>query len=374
MAGLFPLVPSPSTELGRLRVLSSSAGIRVSPLQLGAMSLGSAWSQATGSISKEEVFKLLDAFVEAGGNFIDLANNYQNEDSEKWIGEWMAERQNRDKMVIATKYTMDYASYRLGGPGTAPNHSGNHKRSMYMSIRDSLTKLQTDYIDILYLHCWDHTTSIKEIMDSMHFLVAERKVLYLGVSDTPAWIVSAANVYANDNGKTPFSIYQGRWNVLDRDFERDIIPMARHFGMALAPFSVLGGGRLQSASQLRERKEKLRGAPELTEEETLMSEKLLKVAEEHGIESVTAVALAYVMHKAPNVYPIIGCRKVEQLKDNIQALSIHLTDEQIASLESVKKFDLGFPLGFIGEDPNVTGHNWLHSTWANLVFPAAKKH
>lgn len=372
MANFFQAVPSPATELGRLRVLSSSAGIRVSPLQLGSMSLGSAWSRATGVITKEEVFKLLDAFVEAGGNFIDLASNYQNEDSEKWIGEWISERQNRDKLVIATKYTMDYASYRLGGPGSAPNHTGNHKRAMYMSLRDSLAKLQTDYIDILYLHCWDHTTSIKEIMDSMHFLVAERKVLYLGVSDTPAWIVSAANTYAEDRDKTPFSIYQGRWSVLDRDFERDIIPMARQFGMALAPFSVLGGGRLKSASQLRDRKEALRGAPELTEEEALMSERLLKVAQEHGIESVTAIALAYVMHKAPNVYPIIGCRKVDQLKDNIQALSIHLTKEQIASLESAKKFDLGFPLNFIGEDPNVTGHNWLHSTWANLTFPTAK--
>lgn len=374
MANFFQAVPSPATELGRLRILSSTAGIRVSPLQLGAMSLGSAWSAATGTITKEEVFRILDAYVEAGGNFIDLANNYQNEDSEKWIGEWMAERKTRDKMVIATKYTMDYASYRLGGPGSAPNHTGNHKRAMYLSLRDSLAKLQTDYIDILYLHCWDHTTSIKEIMDSMHFLVAERKVLYLGVSDTPAWIVSAANVYADERGKTPFSIYQGRWNVLDRDFEREIIPMARQFGMALAPFSVLGGGRLKSASQLRDRKEKLRGAPGLTEEETLMSERLFKVAQEHGIESVTAIALAYVMHKAPNVYPIIGCRKVEQLEDNIQALSIRLTEKQIASLESVKKFDLGFPLNFIGEDPNVTGHNWLHSTWANIAFQADKKH
>ncbi|KAL1884102.1 putative aryl-alcohol dehydrogenase aad14 [Diaporthe australafricana] len=374
MAGFFQPVPEPSIDLGQLRILSSSAGIRVSPLQLGAMSLGSAWSQATGPISKEEVFKLLDAFVEAGGNFIDLANNYQNEDSEKWIGEWMSERQNRDKMVIATKYTMDYASYRLGGPGTAPNHTGNHKRSMYMSLRDSLAKLQTDYIDILYLHCWDYTTSVKEIMDSMHFLVAERKVLYLGVSDTPAWVVSAANVYAEEQGKTPFSIYQGRWSVLERDFERDIIPMARSFGMALAPFGVLGGDRLQSAKQLRERKDNVRGGSDLTEEETLMSEALLKVAEQHGIESVTAVALAYVMHKAPNVYPIIGGRKVDQLKDNIQALSISLTKEQIATLESVKKFDLGFPLGFIGEDPNVTGHNWLHSTWANVAFPSAMKH
>ncbi|KUI73697.1 Putative aryl-alcohol dehydrogenase AAD14 [Cytospora mali] len=374
MSGFFQPVPEPPTELGRLRILSSTAGIRVSPLQLGAMSLGSSWSHVLGSNSKEEVFKLLDAFVEAGGNFIDTANQYQNEESEKWIGEWMAERKNRDQLVVATKYTMDYASHRLGGPGKTPNHAGNHKRAMYMSVRDSLAKLQTDYIDILYLHAWDHTTSIKEIMDSLHFLVAERKVLYIGISDTPAWVVSAANVYANENGKTPFSIYQGRWSVLERDFERDIIPMARHFGMALAPFNVLGGGRLQTAKQLSERKEKIRGAADLTEDEVRMSEALAKVAAEHEIESIHAIALAYVMHKAPNVFPIVGCRKVEQLKDNIQALSIKLTDEQIQLLEGVKKFELGFPLAFIGEDPNATGHNWLLATWGNIAFPNAWKY
>lgn len=194
MAEFFPTAPEPPTELGRLRILASTAGVRVSPLQLGAMSLGSAWEQSLGSCTKEAAFKLYDAFFEAGGNFIDTANMYQNEESEKWLGEWMAERKNRDQLVIATKYTFDYRNYTLGGPcGKTANHQGNHRRSMYMSVRDSLAKLQTDYIDILYVHAWDFTTSIKELMDSMQYLVSERKVLYLGVSDTPAWIVSAAN-------------------------------------------------------------------------------------------------------------------------------------------------------------------------------------
>ncbi len=160
MEKLFLPAPEPTTELGRVRVLSSTAGVRVSPLQLGAMSIGEAWKAGMGSMNKEQSFKLLDAFVEAGGNFIDTANNYQDEESETWIGEWMNERGNRDQMVIATKYTTGYTSYKLGKNSHSVNFTGNHKRSMHVSVRDSLKKLQTDWIDILYLHWWDYTSSI----------------------------------------------------------------------------------------------------------------------------------------------------------------------------------------------------------------------
>lgn len=359
MTDMFAPAPEPSTPLGRLRILSSTAGIRVSPLQLGAMSIGDAWSSVLGSMDKASSFKLLDSFVEAGGNFIDTANNYQNEQSETWLGEWMAEKKNRDQLVIATKFTTDYKGYELG-KGKAANHCGNDRRSLHMSVRDSLKKLQTEWIDILYLHWWDYTTSIEEVMDSLHILVEQGKVLYLGISDSPAWVVSAANTYAKNHGKTPFSIYQGRWNVLDRDFERDIIPMARHFGMALAPWNVIGGGKFQSAKQLEEREksgEKLRSffGDKQSEEEYKMSQALAKVAAEHNIESVTAIAIAYVMAKAPNVFPLVGGRKIEHLKANIQALDIKLTQEQIEYLESVKPLDVGFPSNFIGADPRVTG-------------------
>ena len=193
-------------------------------------------------------------------------------------------------------------------------------------------------------------------------LVESGKVLYLGVSDTPAWIVSAANTYAKAHGKTPFAIYQGRWNVMVRDFERDIIPMARQFGMALAPWDVLGGGKLQTKKAIEERKakgESLRsmiGGPKQSDNEEKMSEALEKVAKEHGIESVTAIALAYVMQKSINVFPIIGGRKVEHLHDNLQALSIHLSDEQVKSLEDVLPFEIGFPLNMIGEDPHYSSN------------------
>ncbi|WYZ35891.1 hypothetical protein EsH8_X_000538 [Colletotrichum jinshuiense] len=378
MSNFLAEAPEPSTELGRLRVLSPSAGVRVSPLALGAMSIGEAWAEAMGAMNKEQSFKLLDAFVESGGNFIDTANGYQDEQSETWIGEWMKKRGNREQIVLATKYTSDYRSHALGKGNTA-NFTGNHRRSLHISVRDSLKKLDTDYIDILYLHWWDYTTSIKEIMDSLHILVEQGKVLYLGVSDTPAWVVSAANTYAVDHGKTPFSVYQGRWSVMHRDFEREILPMAKTFGMALCPWDVLGSGKFQSKKAIEERKKAGEGlrsfvsTSQQTEMEIKISEALEKVAGEHGVESVTAIALAYVRSKAANVIPIVGGRKVEHLKANIDALKIKLTDEQIAFLESVKPFDIGFPNNFLGEDPNITGKSTRLSRAAQMSFPNASR-
>ncbi|OJZ80605.1 hypothetical protein ASPFODRAFT_147303 [Aspergillus luchuensis CBS 106.47] len=371
--------PEPPTELGRYRILSPNAGIRVSPLQLGAMSIGEKWNSMLGSMDKGASFRLLDTFVEAGGNFIDTANLYQDEQSETWLGEWMALRKNRDQMIIGTKFTSDYKAHVLG-KGKTPNFGGNHRKSIQMSVRDSLQKLQTDYIDILYLHWWDHTTSVEEIMDTLHMLVEQGKVLYLGISMAPAWVVSAANTYAQAHAKTPFCIYQGRWNVMARDLEREIIPMARHFGMAIAPWDVLGSGKFQSKRSMAAREkagEGLRtmfGPGKQTPKEIEVSEALSKVASEHGIESVTAIAIAYVMAKAPNVFPLVGGRKVEYLHDNIQALSITLTKAQIEYLESVSPLDLGYPYSMIGTDPRVTGKpTRMLSNSAALAFDKTSK-
>lgn len=375
---LFKEAPSPPTELGKLRILAPTAGVRVSPLALGAMSIGDAWSSFMGSMTKEASFELLDHFVAAGGNLIDTANNYHDEQSETWIGEWMAARGNRDQLVIATKYTADYRSHALGQGGAVANMSGNHRRSLHTSVHDSLRKLRTDYIDILFVHFWDYTTSIKEMMDALHIMVEQGKVLYLGASDMPAWVVAAANTYADAHGKTPFSVYQGRWSIMHRDFEREILPMARAFGLALMPWDVLGGGKFQTREAVEARKargEGLRsifGGGEQTEDEVRISEALAKVADELGTKSVTAVALAYVRHKAAHVVPIVGGRKVEHLKDNIAALSLRLSDEQIAYLESVRPFDSGFPSNFIGEDPHITGYS-LRMRASALVFPGARR-
>ncbi|KAL3474492.1 NADP-dependent oxidoreductase domain-containing protein [Aspergillus californicus] len=352
--------PEPATPLGRLRVLSSTAGVRVSPLQLGGMSIGDSWSSFMGSMAKPQAFELLDTFVAAGGNFIDTSNNYQDEQSERWIGEWIQARGNRDNMVIATKYTTPYRDYEIGNKTSYVNYSGNSRRSLHMSIRDSLRKLQTDWVDILYVHWWDQVTSVEEVMDSLHVLVQQGKVLYLGVSNTPAWVVSAANCYAKANGKTPFSIYQGRWNVIRRDLEKEILPMARHFGMAIAPWDAMGGGKFQSRKQLEARESAGEGLRNIrtstqTEDESRMSEALEKVAAEHGVESPTTIALAYVMSKAPYVFPLVGGRKIEHLQENIKALDIRLTQAQIDYLESVKPLDVGYPGNHIGQDPMLTG-------------------
>ncbi|PKS10085.1 hypothetical protein jhhlp_003382 [Lomentospora prolificans] len=352
----FPTPPEPKTELGRYRILSSTAGVRVSPLALGAMSLGVAWADFMGSLDEEQSYKLLDAYADAGGNFIDTANNYQNEQSEEYIGRWMASRKNRDMMFVATKFTNNYMSHKSGF-GRTVNYGGNHRKSLHLSVADSLRKLQTDYIDLLYIHWWDWSTSIEEVMDALHILVQQGKVLYLGASDCPAWLISAANVYAKSQGKTPFSVYQGRWSLMERDFERDIIPMARHFGMALCPWGVLGGAQLQTAKQIDERKKNDEGGRSLfqTEEARRVSEALEKVAAEHGIDSIQQVALAYIRQKAKgvNVFPLVGGRKVEHLESNIAALSIRLTDEQIDQIDSIKEFDIGFPLNFISGDPKL---------------------
>ncbi|KAH9976309.1 NADP-dependent oxidoreductase domain-containing protein [Lactifluus volemus] len=360
MSQLWNPPPPPPSKLARYRTLSPLAGVRVSPIQLGAMSIGDKWQQfGMGSMDKESSFKLLDAYFDLGGNFIDTASNYQDESSEEFIGEWAEKRGIRDQLVIATKYT---TNFKRGQDDVTHkvNYSGNHAKSLRVSVEASLKKLRTSYIDILYVHWWDWTTSVEEIMNALHNLVVQGKVLYLGISDTPAWIVSKANQYAKDHGKTPFSVYQGRWSVLERSFERDIIPMARSEGLALAPWDVLGGGKIRSdAEEARRRETGEKGRMilgpnwERTEEERKVCLVLEQVAREVGAESITSVAIAHLMHKTPYVFPIIGGRKVEHLRQNVHALDISLTPEQIQRIDSAKSFDPGFPTYLIGDGGGV---------------------
>jgi len=275
----------------------------------------------------------------------------------------METRGNRDQIIMATKYSFNY---KLADPSIKQkiHYHGNSVKSMRLSLDASLKKLRTSYIDIFYVHVWDYQTSIEEVMNNLHSFVVSGKVLYLGISDTPAWLVAQANQYARDHGKTPFAIYQGCWNVLDRAFERDIIPMARENGMALAPWNVLCGGKLRSDAEEERREKSGEQGRDLklnnhgwkrTEEEKKMSNALEKVAKEVGVESITAVAIAYLMHKAPYVFPIVGGRKVEQLTQNIEALKVALTPAQIEYLESVKPFDPGFPHTIAGDGSKPNG-------------------
>ncbi|THH13999.1 hypothetical protein EW146_g6282 [Bondarzewia mesenterica] len=348
------------------------------------MSIGTTWGKGMGEMNKESSFKLLDAYYNAGGNFIDTACNYQDGTSEGLIGEWMELRGNRDQMVIATKYS---------SPWKKEDHSvsqkihfaGNGTKCQRLAVNGSLKKLRTDYIDILYCHWYDWDTSVEEFMDSLHNLVVSGKVLHLGISDAPAWVVSRANQYALDHGKTPFCIYQGQWNLTKRSFERDIIPMARELvsiyifsvslshgrslsskspiqycrplGLALAPWDVLAGGRYRTDAEDKARREAGQtgrtaftqdGQWERNEDERKVSLALEKVAAEVGAKTIQAVAIAYHLQKTPYVFPIVGGRRVENLLKNIEALEITLSKEQIEYLESVLPFDVGFPGWLIG--------------------------
>ncbi|KAJ2931099.1 hypothetical protein H1R20_g5993, partial [Candolleomyces eurysporus] len=354
---LFTPSEQPASKLGHLRQLSKRAGVHVSPFQLGGMSIGeSPWaSVGMGNMTKESSFKLLDAFWEQGGNFIDTAGNYQDNTSEQFIGEWAEARGIRDHLVIATKFS----SNRWLEPHSVKRaaFTGNSSKALKTTIEASLKDLRTHYIDILYLHWWDWDTSIYEVMDALHGYVERGVVLYLGISDTPAWIVARANEYARQQGKTPFSIYQTAYSIMERSAEREIIPLVRDEGMALAPFGVLCGGKLRSDEEEERRKksgEKGRNMPwmtswERTPEEKKVCDALDKVRAEVGAKSLTSVAIAYVLHKAPFVFPIIGGRKPEQIIANIEALDISLTDEQIAFLDTAKPLDPGFPNFMIGD-------------------------
>ncbi|KAI0717871.1 NADP-dependent oxidoreductase domain-containing protein [Cerioporus squamosus] len=252
------------------------------------------------------------------------------------------------------QYTTNFKALRDDIPQKV-HYTGNNVKAMHVSVEESLKKLRTTYIDILYVHWWDWDSGVEEVMNGLHNLVTSGKVLYLGISDTPAWIVAKANQYARCQGKTPFVIYQGAWSVLQRDFERDIIPMARAEGMALAPWNVLAGGKIRTDEEEERRRqtgEKGRqwgGNWERTEDERKVCKALEEVAKQVGVKSIQAVAIAYVMQKTTHVLPIVGSRKVEQLEANIEALSVNLTQEQVKFLEDAVPFEPGFPHNFVGD-------------------------
>ncbi|KAJ5951998.1 uncharacterized protein N7479_010411 [Penicillium vulpinum] len=344
---MFPRAAPPKSHLGRYRLLAPTAGVKVSPLCLGAMNFGEGWKERLGECDKETSFQILDTFYENGGNFIDTANNYQAEESEKWLGEWMEVRGVRDEIVLATKYTSPYRTHNKSE--IQANFVGNNAKSMRLSVDASLKKLKTDYIDLLYVHWWDFSTSIEEVMTSLNQLVVSGKVLYLGISDTPAWIVSKANQYARDHGLRPFSVYQGKWNAAARDFERDIIPMAASEGMGLAPWASLGGGAFKTTAQ-REAIAQSGNKPgrqnPASERDIAVSKVLEVIAARHGT-ALTSVAMAYVMRKAPYVVPIVGGRTVEHLLGNIEGLKVDLSDEDVREIEGAYEFDIGFPMDFL---------------------------
>ncbi|KAM0548863.1 hypothetical protein ACHAPJ_009719 [Fusarium lateritium] len=333
-------------HLARHRQLAPSASVRVSPLCLGAMTFGDQQQERYGECSQEAAFAILDYFYSQGGNFIDTANVYQHGQSEEWVGQWMASRNNRDDIVLATKYTN---SSRAGEKNILQsNYGGSGTKSLKYSIEQSLKRLQTSYVDILYVHYWDFATKIEEVMQALNDLVRAGKVHYLGISDAPAWVVTKANQYARMSGLRPFVVYQGMWSAALRDFERDIIPMCENEGMGIIPYGVLNQGRFQTEEGFKEREKNNPGRNfiPLSEHDKKISKALEVTANKKGV-SIFAVALAYVRAKAPYVFPLVGARKVEHIKGNVESLDVRLTEEEIGKIDTAYPFDHGFPHNFL---------------------------
>ncbi|KAH7087981.1 NADP-dependent oxidoreductase domain-containing protein [Paraphoma chrysanthemicola] len=344
-----PFAPpaKPKTALGWHRVLSPTANVKVSPIALGGISLGNSWSKLFGK--SEDAFSLLDTFYELGGNFIDTSNTYNSEESEMLIGEWMEKKGVRDQMVIATKYGAGYRAYKRDEEPLQSNFTGPSAKSMHVSVRDSLRKLRSDYIDILYVHWWDVACSVEEVMRHLHALVMARQVLYIGVSDTPAWVVVKANQFARANGLTPFSMYQGRWNAAYRDLESEVIPMCEDQGMAIVPWAALGGGQLVG----KEQRKKLEQDPNAGKGYYKASEHDIKVCEilerlaESKNTTLQAIALAYLFHQSTHVFPIVGVQTVEHVKLLPDALSVQLTSSEIEEIHGAAPFNPLFPNTFL---------------------------
>ncbi|CZR52600.1 related to norsolorinic acid reductase [Phialocephala subalpina] len=340
----------PNSLLRYHRILSPTCAVKVSPLCLGSMNFGEAWKAQMGECNKETSFSILDHFYEMGGNFIDTANVYMTGESEQWLGEWMQLRGVRDQMVIATKYTSTTKYMALEPPGIYSNYGGESKKSLRISLEKSLKSLQTEYVDILYVHAWEGLASIPEIMRALDDVVRAGKVLYLGISNWPAWLVVKANDYARQHGLTPFVVYEGRWNPANREIERDVLPMCKAEGMAITVWSSLGSGKFRVTTEEGARPwgGSLGQAPvEVYQKFGVAMEKIGKTK---GSDA-TAVALRYCMLKAPYVFPIVGGRKLEHLQKNIEALAINLSEEEIKEIEAAVPFDFGYPHSFLSGDP-----------------------
>ncbi len=320
----------------RYKLLGNS-GLRVSELCLGTMTFGEDWGWGS---SPEESRKVYDTFLEAGGNFIDTANVYTNGTSERLLGEFM--HGQREHIVLATKYTN-------AAPGTDPNAAGNHRKSMVQALEASLKRLKTDYIDLYWLHIWDQITPIEEVMRAFDDLVRQGKILYAGVSDMPAWVVARANTLADLRGWTPFVGLQIEYSLIERTPERELLPMAADLGLGVTAWSPLAGGVL-TGKQLEAggAKDSRQSDPGMQQfmtpdarKEAIVRE-VVALARECG-HSPAQVALAWLRQRATPVIPIIGARKLAQVKDNLACVDIRLESAIIQRLDAVSRIELGFP-------------------------------
>ncbi len=330
----------------RYKLLGKS-GLRVSELCLGTMTFGETWGWGA---SKAESQKQFDLFAQAGGNFVDTSINYTDGTSEEFIGDFL--KADRDYFVVATKYTLTKTT------NTDPNNGGNHRKNMMRSVETSLRRLQTDMIDVFYLHVWDYMTPIDEILRGLDDLVRMGKVNYIAVSDTPAHIVAQANTISELRGWSRFIGLQVMYNLLRRDVERELLPTAKHWDMGVMAWGLLNSGVLTGKflqdvdAPTRVNKDGL----QLSNQALDTVKTVVKIAEETGKPSAQ-VAINWVrqqQHRA-QIFPILGARSAEQLRDAMDCLTWELTAEQLARLDEVSKIEMGFPHDFAPGSPFIFG-------------------
>jgi len=317
--------------------LFGKSGLRVSELALGTMTFGEDWGWGA---AREESKKIFDAFAEAGGNFVDTANRYTNGTSEKFVGEFIAS--DRGHFVLATKYSL---FTRHGDP----NAAGNQRKNMVQSLEASLKRLNTDYIDLYWVHAWDFMTPVEEVMRALDDMVRAGKILYAGISDTPAWIVSRANMLAELRGWTPFVGLQIRYSLIDRAVERDLLPMARALDIAVTPWGALGTGILSGKYNREGGSGRVSTWGPIDPKKLAIAEEVIKIAAEIG-RTPAQVALNWVRQQPGVIIPLIGAKTLPQIQDNLACLDFKLSDEHLQHLSDVSQIELGFPHDFLAED------------------------
>jgi aryl-alcohol dehydrogenase-like predicted oxidoreductase len=320
----------------KYRLLGNS-GLRVSEAALGTMTFGEEWGWGS---PKDEARKVYDAFREAGGNFIDTANFYTNGTSESFLGEFI--KDDRQSVVLATKYSN-------AAPGTDPNAAGNQRKNMMQAVQASLKRLHTDYIDLYWVHIWDQITPVEEVMRGLDDLIRQGKVLYVGISDAPAWWIAQANTLAQLRGWSPFVGLQIEYSLIERTVERELVPMAKALNLGLTAWSPLARGMLTgkyhghgSSEQGRLNGNTMKDfMPEQQRTERVV--KAVKAVSDLTGSSMAQVALAWLRYRSVPVIPIIGARKLSQLQDNLASFDLALSAEQVKALDEASQIDLGFP-------------------------------
>jgi aryl-alcohol dehydrogenase-like predicted oxidoreductase len=323
------------------------SGLRVSPLSLGTMTFGTEWGWGSEEPQAREIF---DRYTDQGGNFVDTANGYTQGKSEQMVGKFIADKKLRDRIALATKFTFNPDKGN-------PNSGGNGRKNIYQSLEVSLRRLQTDYIDLYWLHAWDTVTPVEEVLATMNDLVRDGKIRYYGFSDTPAWYVARAQTLAEQEGKERLIALQLEYSLVERNIEREHIPAAQQLGIALCPWSPLAGGFLTGKYTRDGNSGKGVGRLEITkasgnpafnkfsERNWKISDALVAVAKEIG-KPPAQVALNWVITQPGVTSTIIGATKISQLNDNLQAAEMSIPPELRRRLDEVSALEAIHPYVF----------------------------